>query len=231
MGATAAALKRAFRTAVISLVAAALTLASLAVPAHAATTAAQPAPTHAAHASVGRASAGATAKPTLGSRPVRSATLTQQARRAVSAAAARAALSASVVPDTCAGPIAADTIYPCTTPSTTGTDTFTLAVPAAPEMLLIRILTTGSNSANALPITLTAPDTSTVTCQQPAQLYECSLSQAGTYTLAVTNGANTYTIDYTTLLAATDCAAMDSSFAAARSRPALWQDRPATATR
>lgn len=176
-----AALKRASGIAVLSLLAAALTAASPSVPAQAAAT-----PAHHAAASTGHA------------------------RRAMIAAAARAALSASLVPDTCSGSIVADTIYPCTTPSSSGTDTFTITLTDTTDRVYVMPL---SVSGNELGFTLTAPDASTVTCQQAnSGQYVCPTSQAGTYSLAVSNGGNSYTLDYTPLLSDTGCTAINPSF-------------------
>jgi hypothetical protein len=130
--------------------------------------------------------------------------------------AARQAIADTTVPDTCSGPIEPDTTYPCTTPSSAGTDTFTLNVATVPDVLLIRTLQANSFNSAAQPITLTAPDSTTVTCQQPIQLYECPVTQAGTYTLAVTNGGSDYTLAYSALLEpSANCPAIDPSFAAA----------------
>jgi hypothetical protein len=125
------------------------------------------------------------------------------------AAAARSALSAADVPDTCSGQISSDTIYPCSTPSSTGTDTFTLTVTDATDLLLIRALST---SGNTLGITVTAPDSTVLNCQS-TDLTQCATSAAGTYTLQVASQSSDYTLDYTALLSDTSCATADPSFA------------------
>ena len=134
--------------------------------------------------------------------------------RAKRAAAFRVALAATQVPDTCSGLIQPDTIYPCTTPSSSGTDTFTLSLTSSADLLLVRIL---DSTGNALTFTVTAPDSSTVSCQQPNyfQLPQCPTSQAGTYTLQVQNGGGSYTLAYLPLLSDTSCAVASPSFAAA----------------
>ncbi|WP_370083672.1 hypothetical protein [Streptacidiphilus sp. MAP12-16] len=131
----------------------------------------------------------------------------------LSAAAVRSAIAHSSVPDTCSGPITADTVYPCTTPSAGGTDTYTLTLPNATDLLLVRATSTGGN---ALPITINAPDSSVVTCQQPYghQNSQCATAQAGTYTVRVQNGGGAYTLAYTPLLSDASCTVADPSFSA-----------------
>ena len=104
--------------------------------------------------------------------------------RAGRAAAVRAALPGATVPDTCSGLIQPDTVYPCTTPSGSGTDTFTLSLTSTTDLLLIRALDT---QGDALTTTLTAPGGGTVSCQQSSidEMAQCPTSQAGTYTLQV----------------------------------------------
>ncbi|HTU77085.1 MAG TPA: hypothetical protein VMG38_26550 [Trebonia sp.] len=145
--------------------------------------------------------------------PRRPAALPAAGKRALAAAAAKKAIAAASVPDTCSGAISPDTIYPCTTPSGTGTDTFTITVASVPDVLAIRALPASSIGAGAEPVTLTAPDGTAVNCQQPIQLYECSVGQAGTYTLAVANQGSDYTLAYTAVLAEATCPAVDPSFA------------------
>ena len=133
-------------------------------------------------------------------------------QRRLAAAAVRHVLANSAVPDTCSGPISPDTIYPCTTPSSSGTDTFTITLADTADVLYVLPL---SVSGNELGFTLTAPDASTVSCQQSdSGQYACPTSQAGTYTLAVSNGGSSYTLDYTALLSDTGCTAINPSFAA-----------------
>src|SRR5580698_7780246 len=86
------------------------------------------------------------------------------ALRARRADAVRAALAGPTVPDTCSGSISPDVVYPCTTPSPSGTDTFTLTLTSTTDLLVIRVLGT---AGDALSFTVTAPDSSTVSCQQP----------------------------------------------------------------
>ena len=140
--------------------------------------------------------------------PASSSAATLRARRA---GAARTALASSTVPDTCSGSIQPGVVYPCTTPSGSGTDTFTLTLKKSTDLLLIRVL---SASGNSLGFTVTAPDSGTVSCQQPSysQLPQCPTSQAGTYTLQVQNDGGSYTLSYLALLSAS-CAAANPSFA------------------
>jgi hypothetical protein len=131
--------------------------------------------------------------------------------RQAAAGAARQAIAHATVPDTCSGLISPDTIYPCRTPSSSGTDTFTFTLADTSDLVYVRVLST---SGNALGWTLTAPDNSSVSCQEPAYVYECTTSQAGTYTLAVANGGTPYTVDFTPLVSDTTCSALDLSFTA-----------------
>ena len=133
--------------------------------------------------------------------------------RARRAAAVRAALARTQAPDTCSGTIEPDIVYPCTTPSGTGTDTFTLsALTSSPDLFLFQVLDT---SGNQLSFTLTAPDNSTVSCPQPSyfQMPQCQVSQPGTYTLQVQNDGGPYTLAYRPLLSDPACTAADPSFA------------------
>jgi len=124
-------------------------------------------------------------------------------------AAARDALRLATV-STCTGAIVADTLYSCQNPSSTGTDTYTLTLPSGANVLLFQ--TTDANGV-ALPIAVTAPDGTAVTCQQ-SPVDECATSQQGTYTIAVTSDYIDYTLDYTALLTETNCPAISLSFAA-----------------
>lgn len=132
--------------------------------------------------------------------------------RAGRAEAARAALASTQVPDTCSGSIEPDIVYPCDTPSSSGTDTFTLSLSSAADLLLFQVLG-GFNGT--LSFTLTAPGGATVSCQQPGfnQMPACPTSQAGTYTLAVQNEGSTYTLAYRALLSDPSCTAANPSFA------------------
>jgi len=116
------------------------------------------------------------------------------------------------VPDTCSGLVQPDTVYPCTTPSGSGTDTFTLSLTSTTDLLLFRVLDT---AGDALTLTLTAPDSGTVSCQQSSDdlMWQCPTSQAGTYTLQVQNGGGSYTLAYRPLLSDSSCTAANPSFA------------------
>jgi hypothetical protein len=129
--------------------------------------------------------------------------------RTLRQAAARDASREATV-STCSGPILADTLYSCQNPSSTGTDTYTLTLPAGPNVLVFQ--TTDVNAV-ALPITVTAPDETTVSCQQ-SPVDECATSQQGTYTISVASDDVTYTLEYMALLTETNCPALSLSFAA-----------------
>ncbi|MFC1417669.1 hypothetical protein, partial [Streptacidiphilus cavernicola] len=103
----------------------------------------------------------------------------------------------------------ADTVYPCTAPA--GTDSYTLTLPDPADLLLVRAETTDGSQ---LPITVTAPDSSQVSCQQPYwfQVPQCATTQAGGYTVQVQDNGSAFTLDYTALLSDTSCAAADPSF-------------------
>jgi hypothetical protein len=165
----------------------------------------------------------ATAKPSATTRPSakaqpakerpakeQPAVLSLSEQRRLAAAAVRKVLADSTVPNTCSGPISPDTIYPCNTPSSSGTDTFTITLADTTDVVYVLPLSVSGE----LGLTLTAPDGSTVSCQANSGEYVCPTSQAGTYTLAVGNGGNSYTLDYTALLSDTGCTAINPSFAA-----------------
>ena len=148
-------------------------------------------------------------KPTAPVKAQHATALAPAAARQARASAARSAVSHSTVPDTCSGQIASDTIYPCSTPSSTGTDTFTLTLAGSTDLLLIRALST---SGNTLGITVTAPGGTAVTCQS-SDLTQCPTTAAGTYTVQVASQSSAYTLDYTALLSDTSCTVADPSFA------------------
>jgi hypothetical protein len=156
----------------------------------------------------------ATSRPSVKPRPAREqpAAPSLGEQRRLAAAAVRQVLMHSTVPDTCSGQISPDTIYPCSTPSSSGTDTFTITLTDTTDRVYVLPV---SVSGNELGFTLTAPDASVVTCQQSNSGQSvCPTSQAGTYTLAVSNGGSPYTLDYTALLSDTGCSAINPSFAA-----------------
>ncbi|TDU05160.1 hypothetical protein EDD99_3662 [Streptomyces sp. 846.5] len=125
------------------------------------------------------------------------------------ATAVHSAIAHSTVSSTCSGAIAADTIYPCTAP--TGTDNYTVTLPNATDLLIVRAMATGGG---LLPVTVTAPDSSTVSCQQPYwfQAPQCATAKAGTYTVQVQDGGSAFTLDYTPLLSDSSCAVADPAF-------------------
>jgi hypothetical protein len=126
--------------------------------------------------------------------------------------------------DTCSGQIAADTLYSCQSPSSTGTDTYTLTLPAGPNVLVFQ--TTDAN-AFALPITVTAPGGGTLTCQQ-SPLDECATSLGGTYTVAVQSDDTTYTLEFTALLTEASCPSLSLSFTGAPATGSLTAGEPGT---
>lgn len=131
--------------------------------------------------------------------------------RRLRSAAARSAFRRAAV-SRCSGQIVADTLYSCQNPSGTGTDTYTLTLPAGSNVLVFQAT---DASAPHPAITVTAPDgTTTLNCQQ-APVDECPASQQGTYTVAVTSDDSSYTLEYTALLSETGCPSISLSFAAA----------------
>lgn len=110
---------------------------------------------------------------------------------------------------TCSGQIDADTLISCQNPSATGTDTYTLTLPAGANVLVFQ------TSFEGFPqITVTAPDSTTVSCKQ-TPFFRCATSQSGTYTVAVASNQSTYTLEFTPLLSESNCPALSLSFAAA----------------
>jgi hypothetical protein len=91
-----------------------------------------------------------------------------------------------------------------------GTDTYTLTLPAGPNLLVFQ--TTDANDV-PLSVSVTAPDATTVSCQQ-SPVDECATSQQGTYTVAVTNDSISYTLEFTALLTETTCPTISLSLAA-----------------
>lgn len=137
-----------------------------------------------------------------------------QAKQARSAAA-KSAIAHATVPNTCSGAISPDAVYPCSTPSGTGSDTFTVSLSDTADVLVIQVLST---SGNELPFTLTAPGGATVSCVSSSyygQIPQCATSAPGAYTVAVSNQGSNYTISYMPILSDTTCGALSSSFAAA----------------
>jgi hypothetical protein len=149
----------------------------------------------------------ATTKPPAKQQP---AVPSASAQRRLAAAAVRQVLAHSTVPDTCSGPISPDTIYPCSNPSSSGTDTFTFTLADAADVVYVMPV---SVSGNELGFTLTAPDASTVNCRQTnSGQYDCATGQTGTYTLAVSNGGTDYTLDFTALVSDGNCTAINPAF-------------------
>ena len=131
--------------------------------------------------------------------------------RASRAAAVKLALAHARVLDTCSGPILPDVVNACTSPSSTGTDTYTFSLTSTADLLLLRIQ---DSNGNELGFTLTAPGGGSVSCQLAfGQLPQCPTSQSGTYTLAVSNDAKAYTLSFVPLLSDKTCSVANPSFA------------------
>lgn len=179
----------------------------------------------------GPAKAAKAAKATAAVKPTAPAKAQLPARPAdeqkLRAAAVHSALAhTAAVPDTCSGTVVTDTVYPCTSPAAAGTDSYTLTLPSATDLLLVRAAGT---DGNMLPISVIGPDGSAVGCRQPNwfQIPQCPTAQAGSYTVQVQNqGVASYTLALTALLSDTTCAVADPSFAA----PALHSPLAAGAT-
>jgi len=124
----------------------------------------------------------------------------QQAREMKAQQAAIASATSA-----CSGSISPDTMYSCTSPLSTGTDTYTLTVSQVPNALMIRAQ--GSGTEN--PVFLTAPDGTRISCSG-----YCQVSQTGTYSVAVTNYDASYTLEYSDLLSESNCPAVDTSYSA-----------------
>ena len=118
---------------------------------------------------------------------------------------------------TCSGSIQAGTLYSCQSPSSTGTDTYALTLPAGSNVLVFQ---TTDAYGIALPITVTAPGGAALSCQQ-SPVDECATNQQGTYTVAVTNDGIAYTLEYTALLTEASCPKLSLSFTAAAERGSL----------
>jgi hypothetical protein len=130
--------------------------------------------------------------------------------RALRGAAVKAALAQSTT-STCSGQISPDTVYDCSNPSSTGTDTYTLTLTRSSDLLLIEAL---DSSGITLGITLTDPSNTPVTCQEPDTMFHCTVDSPGTYTLQVSSGNASYTLSYMAVLSDTTCSNISTSFAA-----------------
>lgn len=148
--------------------------------------------------------------PTTVARPAAPAAAVVRTTRAT---AARKALARTTTPDTCSGAIEPDVVYPCDTPSAGGTDTFTVNLADATDLLTVQVLST---SGDALPLTVTAPDGSAVACSSPnySQIPQCATASPGGYTVAVADQGSPYTISYLAVLSDDTCRSIDPSFAA-----------------
>jgi hypothetical protein len=116
-----------------------------------------------------------------------------------------------------------DTVYPCTTPSASGTDTFTLTLASGTDLLLFQIL---NAQGYELGFTVTAPGGGEINCPQPSyfQMPQCQTSAAGIYTVQVQNGNAAYTLAYRALLSDTTCTVANPSFASPELTASLSAD-------
>ncbi|WP_042364906.1 hypothetical protein [Streptacidiphilus neutrinimicus] len=135
------------------------------------------------------------------------------ARTTARAAAVRTALANAQTVSSCSGAIVAGTVYSCTTPSATGTDSYTLTLGQATDLLAIRAYGSGGSQ---LPFTVAAPDSTVLNCAAPNWSLppQCHTSQAGTYTVAVQNSNASYTLAFLPLLSDAGCTTVDPSFTA-----------------
>ena len=125
------------------------------------------------------------------------------------AAAAHAAVAQDTGADTCSGEITPDTVHPCAEP--TGSETYTVTLTDSTDLLVVRALST---SGSTLPVTVTAPDGSAVSCDSPLwyQAPECATSQSGSYTVQVQDDGSAFSVAYSALLSDSTCTAADPSF-------------------
>ena len=123
-------------------------------------------------------------------------------------APAKPALANATV-SACSGAISPDTMYSCTSPSSTGTDTYSLTVSQVPNALMIEA-TAGNN------VWVTTPDGNRISCGG-----YCQVTQAGTYSVAVTNYNENYTLEYSELLSESNCPTVDTSFSASATSGSL----------
>ena len=152
--------------------------------------------------------------------PMASSVLPDRSGRLAAAAAREASQRAAT--DACSGQISADTLYSCQTPSGTGTDTYTLTLSAAPDVLVFQTTTA---SGITLPITVRAPGGGKLSCQH-SPVDECAASQQGTYKVVVSSAQATYTLEYTALLTETNCPAISLSFDAPSVTGSLTAGQP-----
>ncbi len=162
-----------------------------------------------------KSAAAATPTPKSFAKPAANAPTAQQQR----AKAGKAALASTNVADTCSGAIQPTTVYPCANLDAGATDTFTLAVPHANDLVFLVVTATDGEQ---LPVTMTAPDASSVTCQLNNGFpgpYQCATGAAGSYTLQIADAGTAvgFTVSYVPLLFDTACTAIttaDLSFTA-----------------
>jgi ell wall binding domain 2 (CWB2) len=140
---------------------------------------------------------------------------TTPAARQARAAAAKSVIGHTAVADTCSGVIAPDIVYPCTTPSPTGTDTFTVNLTSTDDLLFFQLDSTSSGGASF--VSLTPPGGTTATTCFPelaSGVGQCATSGPGAYTVQVPSNGVAYTISYTPLLSDPNCVTADLSFSA-----------------
>ncbi|WP_326855512.1 hypothetical protein [Actinocrinis sp.] len=153
-------------------------------------------------------------KPTPPTAPTQPKAVSKTALSQARATAAKSAIAHSSMSSTCSGAISPDVVYPCSAPSSTGTDTFTVNLADPADLLIVQVL---SVNGNELPFTVTDPSGAAVSCSANyyGQIPQCATTASGTYTVAVTNQSTNYTISYLPLLSDTTCNAIDPSYAAA----------------
>src|SRR5215472_5448508 len=132
--------------------------------------------------------------------------------RSRAAAAVRQALGSPGTVTACSGAISPDVVYSCT-PTAAGTNIYTFTLGAATDLLLIRTI---DSSGNQLTFTLDDPGNNPLSCPQPIfeiSISQCVTSQSGTYTLAVQQTGNPFTVSFMGLLSDSTCTAANPSFA------------------
>ncbi len=133
----------------------------------------------------------------------------------------RSVLSSAAVPDTCHGKIVTGVVYPCTTPSAGGVDSFSLTLTSSSDLLVVRV---GDSNGNRLPVSVVKPDATVVDCQQMYwyEVPRCSTSGPGTYTVQVsTQGSPSYTLSVLALMSDESCSVANPSFATGTLRGSL----------
>lgn len=130
--------------------------------------------------------------------------------------AAKSATVRSAVADTCSGAISPDVVYPCDTPSATGTDTFTINLTSSNDLLFFELVSASSNGA-AFASVMPPGSTTATTCfpELRSGIGQCATSGPGAYTVQVPSNGVDYTLSYISLLSDPNCTAAALSFTAA----------------